>query len=194
MIQDIYPHQYHVTYEEKEPASGDFVFSFQGDSLLVSMQDEELAFPTWEDIGCNKEEMQFLFSVDDKNYFMIEDSLQPFGTFTYQESKLFRTAEPMWKSFAAITGVQIHRWYQNLRYCSCCGYSLRRSRVERALICTECGKTMYPVISPSVIVAITNGDKILLTKYNASHSSYQRYALVAGYAEVGDTLEDTVRR
>ena len=194
MIQDIYPHQYHVEYKEKEPASGDFVFSFQGDCLLASVEDGTLSFPTWEDIDCDKGDVQFLFSIDDKNYFMLWDSLQPVGAFSYQEPKTFRTAEPMWKSFAAITGIQIHRWYQNHRYCSCCGNRLRKSSEERALICQECGKTIYPVISPSVIVAVTNGDKILLTKYNASHSSYQRYALVAGYAEVGETLEDTVRR
>lgn len=194
MIQDIYPHQYHVEYAEKEPAQGDIIFSFQGDCLLASNQNEMLEFPTWQEINCDKTDVQFLFSIDDKNYFMTWDSLQPFGTYTYHEPKTFRTAEPMWKSFAAITGVQIHRWYQNHRYCSSCGNSLKQSRTERALICTECSKTIYPVLSPSVIVAVTNGDKILLTKYALSHSSYQRYALVAGYAEVGETLEDTVRR
>ena len=33
-----------------------------------------------------------------------------------------------------------------------------------------------------------------MTKYASNHSSYKKYALVAGYAEVGESLEDTVRR
>lgn len=65
---------------------------------------------------------------------------------------------------------------------------------ERAMQCPSCGKISYPTICPSVIVAVTDGDRILLTKYAKSHSNYQKYALVAGYTEVGESLEDTVRR
>lgn len=65
---------------------------------------------------------------------------------------------------------------------------------ERAMRCNNCGKVYYPQICPSVIVGITDGDKLLMTKYAASHSKFRRYALVAGYAEVGESLEDTVRR
>lgn len=62
------------------------------------------------------------------------------------------------------------------------------------MACPSCGQVSYPQICPSVIVAITDNDKILLTKYASGHSSYQNYALVAGYSEVGESLEDTVRR
>ena len=71
---------------------------------------------------------------------------------------------------------------------------MKRGQEERSVICQDCGKTVYPNISPCVIVALTDGDKILLTKYNQKHSKYTRYALVAGYTEVGETFEDTVRR
>ena len=65
---------------------------------------------------------------------------------------------------------------------------------ERAMQCPSCGALSYPVICPSVIVAITDGDRLLLTKYAPSHSSHRQYALVAGYTEVGETLEQTVHR
>ena len=65
---------------------------------------------------------------------------------------------------------------------------------ERAMQCPSCGALSYPVICPSVIVAITDGDRLLLTKYAPSHSSHRSYALVAGYTEVGETLEQTVHR
>ena len=41
-------------------------------------------------------------------------------------------------------------------------------------------------------MAVTNGDKILLTKY--ANREYKRYALIAGFTEIGETAEDTVRR
>ena len=62
------------------------------------------------------------------------------------------------------------------------------------MVCPLCGHISYPQICPSVIVAITDKDRILLTKYASGHSSFKRYALVAGYSEVGESLEDTVRR
>lgn len=65
---------------------------------------------------------------------------------------------------------------------------------ERAMKCSKCGKIYYPQICPSVIVGVMDGDKLLMTKYAPGHSKYRRYALIAGYAEIGESLEDTVRR
>ena len=58
--------------------------------------------------------------------------------------------------------------------------------------CPKCGRLVYPKICPAVIVAVCNGDKLLLTKY--AGREYHNYALVAGFAEIGETIEDTVRR
>ena len=58
--------------------------------------------------------------------------------------------------------------------------------------CPKCGAMHYPKISPAVIVAVTNRDKILMTKY--ASRDYKKYALIAGFTEIGETIEDTVRR
>ena len=50
----------------------------------------------------------------------------------------------------------------------------------------------YPKICPAVIVAVLDGERILLTKY--AGRSYTRYALIAGFAEIGETIEQTVHR
>ena len=71
---------------------------------------------------------------------------------------------------------------------------MKASDKERAMSCPQCRKVYYPQICPSVIVGVTDGDKLLMTKYAANHSSYRKYALIAGYAEIGESLEDTVRR
>lgn len=63
---------------------------------------------------------------------------------------------------------------------------------ERARQCGACGAVVYPSISPAVIVAVVDGERILLTKYANRPGS--RMALVAGFMEVGETVEDTVRR
>ena len=61
----------------------------------------------------------------------------------------------------------------------------------RALQC-ECGNLVFPVIAPAVIVAVTNGDKLLITRY--AGREFKGMALVAGFCEIGERAEDTVRR
>ena len=60
------------------------------------------------------------------------------------------------------------------------------------MVCTACGHTEYPKISPAVIVAIKNGDKLLMSRY--ARGTYRNFALIAGCLEVGETFEDCVRR
>ena len=60
------------------------------------------------------------------------------------------------------------------------------------MYCPSCGRQEYPVLMPSVIVGITNGDKIICSKYEGR--SFKQYALIAGFAEIGETIEETVHR
>ena len=62
------------------------------------------------------------------------------------------------------------------------------------MLCPRCGNLVYPRINPVIIVGVTDGDRLLVTKYAASHSATRTYALIAGFCEVGETAEDTVRR
>ena len=69
------------------------------------------------------------------------------------------------------------------------------SERERALVCPECGLTEYPKISPAVIVAIYDGDRLLMSRYRPSPDhQYRGYALIAGFVEIGESFEDTIRR
>ena len=63
---------------------------------------------------------------------------------------------------------------------------------ERMLRCPACGNMIFPRISPAVITAVTDGDRLLLSKY--AGRGYARYALIAGYTEIGETMEQTVQR
>ena len=58
--------------------------------------------------------------------------------------------------------------------------------------CPQCQNMIFPKIAPSVIVGVTHGDKLLLSKY--ANRSYTRYGMIAGFTEIGETVEETVRR
>ena len=47
-------------------------------------------------------------------------------------------------------------------------------------------------MSVAIIVGVRNGEKLLLTRY--AGRTFSDYALIAGFCEIGESLEDTVRR
>jgi NAD+ diphosphatase len=51
---------------------------------------------------------------------------------------------------------------------------------------------IFPRINPAVITAVTDGDRLLLSRY--AGRGYTSYALLAGYTEIGETIEQTVHR
>ena len=58
--------------------------------------------------------------------------------------------------------------------------------------CPDCGNMVFPKIAPAVIVGVIDGDRILMTKY--ADREYKKYALIAGFTEIGETAEQTVER
>ena len=69
---------------------------------------------------------------------------------------------------------------------------MEESKSERALVCPSCENTVYPRINPAVIVAVRDGERLLVTQY--AGRPYKNYALIAGFAETGETIEETVLR
>jgi len=198
MIQDIAPHKYDITYRSVEVCDDDIMLIFRNNAMLCCLKDGEIQYPQVADIAevfpGVKTIAKLLFRIDDNDYFELrKPEIEAFGKWQYIDKERIREIQPMWKAFAAITGFQIHNWYTNTKYCGRCGSKMVAPGNERAMKCLECGKIYYPQICPSVIVGVTDGDKLLMTKYAAKHSTYRRYALIAGYAEIGESLEATVR-
>lgn len=199
MIQDIAPHKYYVDYQPSVPNDTDLVLIYGHHTIMCNFEDPEIRYPSIAEITAVfpeiKEKAKFLFRIDETDYYELRSPQLPeFGIWKYENTLILRSAVPGWLGFAGITGYQIHTWYTDHTYCGRCGTKMHAPGNERAMQCPSCGALSYPVICPSVIVAITDGDRLLLTKYAPSHSSHRQYALVAGYTEVGETLEQTVHR
>lgn len=189
MIQDIKPHTFHNEFMKPDANDEDILLSYNGKLILMHERDGQIDLPKVGEI--HAENAQFLFNIDDKNYFMAENADET-DYYKYTDTAVLRWAQPMWKAFAAATGEQLYRWYSEHKFCGKCAEKLTKSETERALVCPNCGHTIYPDIAPSVIVALTDGDRLLMTKY--AHGNYKKYALVAGYNEIGEDIEHTVIR
>lgn len=195
MIQDIFPHKLNNWYDaDARIGEQDFVFFFNGTKLLMKKSEGKTPiFPTGRDFGTGKSYI-YLFSVDEERYFLLNEEPDFSSDFAYTEIFTLRSMEgamPLHRIYAAMTGKHLSDWYRDTRFCGRCGSKTEHSQKERARLCPVCGYTAYPRIMPAVIVGVTNGDHLLLTKYR---TGFRHYALIAGFTEIGETLEETVAR
>lgn len=184
MIQDI-GLSFDNHYAPYTPAPEDAVICFRDGEVLLEQRGEEIVFPSVRETGGAG---TYLFSVGARRYFLGESA--PFGNYAYHEIALLRRSAPRETVFAGATALHLYRWYRDHRFCGRCGKAMRHSEMERAMVC-GCGNTVYPTIAPAVIVGVVSDGRICLTKYNRG---YANWALVAGYAEIGETPEQTVAR
>ena len=63
---------------------------------------------------------------------------------------------------------------------------------DMMLKCPSCGQVHYPRIAPAIIVAIRKDDELLMAKH--SYHDNIRYALIAGFVEPGESIEEAVHR
>lgn len=197
MIQDIAPHQYHNEYKPVQPAADSFLLYFEGEKALADWDAEQLSFPRFEDFPEVEQKLSdtilYLFSIDDCHFYLAKElSLPERKGYRMGSTRGFRDAAPQWLSFAGITAHQLWHWYDCHKFCGHCGCPMEHSREERMLHCPDCGQTEYPKISPAVIVGVIHGDKILMSKY--AGRTITHYALIAGFTEIGETIEETVKR
>ena len=93
----------------------------------------------------------------------------------------------------ASRAVQLLEWRRNHKFCSHCGHTTEIHSKEYAMVCPACGYHQYPRVQPCVITIITKGDDELLLAKSARNKS-NMYGLIAGFVEVGETLEEAVQR
>lgn len=205
MIQDIHG-IYHNEYQNLTPEQDDYIMFAQGRSVLMRRDGEQtIQYITYGELIAasggefSADACRYLFSIENQGmtekYFLSNSQLltsQLMEKYEYRQQNVFRTMQPEDKAFAGITACQLANWYESTQFCGRCGTRLEHDKVERMMKCPKCGAMHYPKISPAVIVAVTNRDKILMTKY--AGRDYKKYALIAGFTEIGETIEDTVRR
>lgn len=197
MINDIEPRRFDNCYKSKKAEPHDLFLSYEGNTVLVKKDKDKLWYPSFENYEKEfpglVENATFLFTVDDINYYLVEEKgLDSVDGWEYISTENFRTEPKKWRSFVGVSGWQLSRWYGNNLFCGRCGAPMKRSSKERMIYCETCGYQSYPTISPCVIVAVHDGDRLLLTKYKGR--TYTRHALIAGFAEIGESLEQAVYR
>ena len=196
MIQDINPHRFSNVYLANQTINNnDFILHYRGNSILLKTKGNELALPQKKDFPelSAETDFVFLFSLNEVPCFLIRDELNAGESqFAYTDISFFRSTTQREIGWVSLVGLHLRNWYLQNRFCGTCGIRTQHKPDERALVCPACNTVVYPRISPAIIVAIRSNDKILLARNSNFTGGW--YSLVAGYADVGETLEETVRR
>lgn len=205
MIQDISPHLFENTFHPDAVLhEKDRLVIYQDRAFLLQIQREErtIDFPKLTDLKEEKRgNLTYLFEIDGTSYDLyfshagekVCEILQEPDIFAFYSLKEIRSwnLEPKVSVFAVFTAFHLAEWYESNRFCGRCGTKTQSDTEERAMYCPCCKRKIYPRINPAVIIGVTNGDKIVLTRYRTGFASN---ALVAGFTEIGETLEETVKR
>lgn len=197
MIQDIGPYVYKNSYCPVPPGRESYILIYKNGKVLLKEEEGKIKFPQFKELEDQNEHLYkkyiYLFSIDQSTFYIVDhvkyDGLKDYHLETIQS---FRRMQPLQLSFAGITGYQLYNWYQSRKFCGKCGRRMIHDQKERMVKCPVCGQMEYPKICPAVIVGITNGNKLLMSKY--ASKDFKKYALIAGFAEIGETIEETVKR
>lgn len=199
MIHEIAPHVLDNQFKIQDPRQDDYCLIYNGAKTLLKKSGEGYALPTIAEIlsiqgkGMQEFEGHYLLNIDDKAFFLqhvIEDFSVPEG-YEFVGNRAFRPMPPL-ERLGGATAAHLAHWESLNKFCGRCGNVTIRGDKERSIICPRCNNTVYPRISPVVIVAVENGNKLLMA-HNRDNPNPRRF-LISGFVEIGESLEQAAHR
>ncbi len=103
-----------------------------------------------------------------------------------------RLGDEKWQQ--AVRAQELQNFHRAHKFCGYCGGKMTPS-TEISLKCEACGHEIWPQLSPAMVVLVTrNGAEEALLVHAANFKHADVHALVAGFVETGETLEQCVAR
>ncbi len=168
---------------------------FLEDQLLMRRGVAGVVFPTWNELkDCIRPESQ-------KSIALVSDGFTVMPWEPGQAAPSDYIWEPlrgvfMRASVAEIEQIsrarQLLHWTRDHQFCGRCGLPTVPIPNEMAKGCQQCGLLNYPRLSPCVMVAVIQGDELLLGR--SPHFRSGMYSVLAGFVEAGETLEAAAAR
>jgi NAD+ diphosphatase len=93
---------------------------------------------------------------------------------------------------AAMRAVHLAHFVETHAFCGRCATPMVDDVVEAARRCPRCALLVHPRIAPAVIMLVRRGSQALLARNGRFPRPF--FSALAGFVEVGETLEETVAR
>jgi len=170
---------------------------FYRGQLLVKKINNIIELPEWIEIqhcAAQIARKHYLGTNDGQHCYVIEleeiDNIPPHLQFYPLRDLLVDLTDTQF--ILAGTASQILNWDKTHQYCGRCGTPMEQDVTERAKRCPRCRLVNYPRISPAMIVIITRGEDVLLSRSPRFRPGV--YSVQAGFVEMGESAEQTVER
>lgn len=141
-------------------------------------------------IGGNSEQARHIGEYHKKPVYWLEATENYKEEDFYSQRELLNLDSTLFNLAGKAT--QLSHMLHTQAYCSACGARCKLASTELAMVCQGCQAHHYPRLSPCVIVAVRNRDKILLAQHPRHKTGM--YTVIAGFVEAGETLEQCVAR
>ena len=134
----------------------------------------------------------FLGLQGEEAWFSVDAQVLPLTAPRRIDLRSAAAAWPIAESSAFAFARAMQHWRSRSRYCGICGGSNEFRRAGYVAHCTQCATDHYPRVDPAVIVAVSDGRRLLLGRQTGRPA--RRYSVIAGFVEPGESLEQTVVR
>jgi NAD+ diphosphatase len=91
------------------------------------------------------------------------------------------------------TAVSLLNWHRHAGFCAVCGAPTEQIRSGWARHCTGCGREEYPRTDAAMICLVHDGGDLVLLARQPTWPA-DRYSILAGFLEAGESLEACVAR
>ncbi len=165
---------------------------FSENDLIVEKKGDQFQLPNADILSLFKSELHIIEKSDD--FFVAYVTSTPHLNESYEAVNV-RIALNFFDASLAkkiIYYLQLAHYYQHHQFCGLCGHQLTRSKKTIFMFCEACQHEFYPKLAPCIMVRINKGDQILLAR--SPHFPAGLWALIAGFVELGESLEDAIHR
>lgn len=162
-------------------------------SLIVLANDDGV-FLKDKDIIWDQDKLIRKFHIDNSQYMVAElhENIvlnNKFKTITLRQAL---SSVDMHQFSLLAKAFSIIHWDKSHKFCGHCGNATVKQKNKYERLCAACNVSFFPRISPSIIVLIHDKDKLIMAR--SPHHAPGVYGLIAGFVEVGETIEETVHR
>jgi len=137
-----------------------------------------------------------IFAVDVSTF---DAEVAAFGAGVYADLRDVAALLPADEAALLATARGVCHWQRQHRFCGACGSPTAAREAGHARVClnSDCGRTQYPRLDPAVIMLVETVDDDGVPRCLLAHNARFPggvYSTLAGFVEIGETLEQAVRR
>jgi len=171
-------------------------FIFRDQTLLVKNLTDAPAIPSAADVEAFRRELQTPLAIGPLRGLPCRAATLEKGptglNFSFVDLRTLLDAFDEDEFCMAGRALQLVNWSKNNRFCGRCGTPAQALTTERAMHCPSCNLTVFPRISPAIIVAVIRDGRILLARHSRTKTGMR--TVLAGYLEPGESFETCVER